>query len=159
VPRVDFRAVRFPGLISATTLPSGGTSDYAPEMIHAAARQQPYACFVRPDTTIPFMAMPDAATALRQLAAVPRERLTRTAYNVRAFSRSAAEIRDIVVAAFPGAEITYKIDQKRQGIVDSWPADVDDAVARADWGFAPSYDFDRAFHEYLIPTIGDYYRS
>ncbi len=101
-PRVDFRCVRFPGLISATTLPSGGTSDYAPEMIHAAARRASrMRCFVRPDTTIPFMAMPDAATALRLLAAAPRERLTRTAYNVGAFSRSAAEIREVVLAAFP----------------------------------------------------------
>ena len=159
IPRVDFRAVRFPGLISATTMPSGGTSDYAPEMIHAAARGEPYACFVRPDTIIPFMAMPDASAALRKLAATPRDRLTRTAYNVGAFSRSAADIRDMVVAAFPGAEITYKIDEKRQGIVDSWPADVDDSTARADWGFSPEYDFARAFREYLIPTIGNYYRS
>ena len=67
-------AVRFPGLISATTMPSGGTSDYAPEMIHAAARGEPYACFVRPDTTIPFMAMPDGVDALLTLAAAPRER-------------------------------------------------------------------------------------
>jgi nucleoside-diphosphate-sugar epimerase len=156
VPRVDFRAVRFPGLISATTLPSGGTSDYAPEMIHAAAKGEPYACFVRPDTTIPFMAMPKA---LRQLAATPRERLTRTAYNVAGFSRSADEIRDVVRSAFPNAQITYKIDTKRQGIVDSWPADVDDTAARTDWGFAPDYDFERAFREYLIPTIGNYYRS
>lgn len=159
VPRVDFRAVRFPGLISATTLPSGGTSDYAPEMIHAAAKGEPYACFVRPDTTIPFMAMPDASKALRQLAATPRERLTRTAYNVAGFSRSADEIRDVVRSAFPNAQITYKIDTKRQGIVDSWPADVDDTAARTDWGFAPDYDFERAFREYLIPTIGNYYRS
>ncbi|MEQ1727662.1 MAG: NAD-dependent epimerase/dehydratase family protein [Vicinamibacterales bacterium] len=158
-PRVDFRSVRFPGLISATTLPSGGTSDYAPDMIHAAAKGEPYACFVRPDTTIPFMAMPDAATALRLLAAAPRERLTRTAYNVGAFSRSAAEICEVVRAAFPNAQITYKIDQKRQGIVDSWPADVDDSAARTDWGFSPEYDFDRAFREYLIPSIGNYYRS
>ena len=62
--RVDFRAVRFPGLISAVTVPSGGTSDYAPEMIHAAAQGEPYACFVRPDTRIPFMAMPDGVEAL-----------------------------------------------------------------------------------------------
>ena len=158
-PRVDFRAVRFPGLISATTMPAGGTSDYAPEMIHAAARGEAYACFVRPDTTIPFMAMPDASAALRTLASVPRERLTRTAYNVGAFSRSASEIRDVVAAAFPNAQITYKIDGKRQGIVDSWPADVDDSAARADWGFAPAYDFERAFREYLIPSIGNYYRS
>jgi nucleoside-diphosphate-sugar epimerase len=158
-PRVDFRAVRFPGLISAKTMPSGGTSDYASEMIHAAARGLPYACFVRPDTTIPFMAMPDASNALRRLAATPRERLSRTTYNLTAFSRSAAEIRTVVMAAFPGAEITYKIDEKRQGIVDSWPADVEDRTARADWGFRPDYDFDRAFREYLIPTISDHYRS
>ena len=159
VPRVDFRSVRFPGLISANTLPAGGTSDYAPEMIHAAAKQEPYACFVRPDTTIPFMVMPDAADALQTLASTPRARLTRTAYNVGSFSRSAEEICDVVRAAFPNAQITYRIDRKRQGIVDSWPADVDDSAARADWGFAPAYDFERAFREYLIPTIGNYYRS
>jgi nucleoside-diphosphate-sugar epimerase len=159
VPRVDFRAVRFPGLISAVTVPAGGTSDYAPEMIHAAARREPYACFVRPDTVIPFMAMPDASAALQKLASTPRERLTRTAYNVGAFSKSAADIREVVVGAFPGAEITYKIDQKRQGIVDSWPADVDDSAARADWDFSPEYDFERAFREYLIPAIRNYYRS
>src|SRR5687768_17065062 len=108
--RVDFRCVRFPGLISAMTVPSGGTSDYAPEMIHAAAKGQPYACFVRPDTTIPFMAMPDGVDALLQLAGVPRERLTRTAYNVAAFNPSAEAIAKEVVAAFPGAQITWKVD-------------------------------------------------
>jgi threonine 3-dehydrogenase len=158
-PRVDFRCVRFPGLISATSVPSGGTSDYAPEMIHAAAKGEPYACFVRPDTTIPFMAMPDAVSALRAIAAAPRDRLTRTAYNVAAFSRSAADVQACVSAAFPGAHITYTIDRKRQGIVDSWPADVDDSAARTDWAFRPDYDFDRAFREYLIPTISRYYRS
>ena len=89
--RVDFRCVRFPGLISAITTPSGGTSDYAPEMIHAAAKGEAYSCFVRPDTRIPFMAMPDGVDALLTLAAAPRERLTRTAYNVAAFSPSAQE--------------------------------------------------------------------
>jgi nucleoside-diphosphate-sugar epimerase len=153
IPRVDFRSVRFPGLISAMTVPSGGTSDYAPEMIHAAAKGEPYECFVRPDTTIPFMAMPDGVDALLALASASRGQLTRTAYNLSAFSRSAAEIRDVAVAAFPNASIHYKVDAKRQGIVDSWPADVDDAAARSDWDFAPKYDFDRAFREYLIPTI------
>ena len=70
--KVDFRSVRFPGLISAVTVPSGGTSDYAPEMLHAAAQGQPYACFVRPDTRIPFMAMPDGVEALLRLAAAPK---------------------------------------------------------------------------------------
>jgi nucleoside-diphosphate-sugar epimerase len=156
-PRVDFRCVRFPGLISAVTLPAGGTSDYAPEMIHAAARREPYDCFVRPDTTIPFMAMPDGVDALLTLAAAPRERLTRSAYNLTAFNPSAAEIRDVVVAAFPEARIDFKVDAKRQGIVDSWPAAVDDSAARRDWGFAPKYDFDRAFREYLIPMIRERY--
>jgi len=151
--RVDFRCVRFPGLISALTVPSGGTSDYAPEMIHCAARGETYACFVRPDTTIPFMAMPDAIDALLTLASAPAERLTRTAYNVRAFSRSAGDIRDVVLQAFPNASISFAVDEKRQAIIDSWPADVDDSAARADWGFDPRHDFERAFSEYLIPTI------
>src|SRR5689334_5307418 len=114
IARVDFRCVRFPGLISAMTMPAGGTSDYAPEMIHAAARGEPYDCFVRPDTTIPFMAMPDGVDALLALAAAPRDRLTRTAYNLTAFNPSAAEIRDVVMAAFPDAEIGFKVDVKRQ---------------------------------------------
>jgi threonine 3-dehydrogenase len=151
--RVDFRCLRFPGLISATTLPSGGTSDYAPEMIHAAALGEPYECFVRPDTRIPFMAMPDGVDALIALAAAPRQRLTRTAYNVRAFNPSAAEIGDVVVKAFPNAQISWNTDPRRQGIVDSWPADVNDEAARRDWGFSPRYDFDGAFAEYLIPGI------
>jgi nucleoside-diphosphate-sugar epimerase len=103
------------------------------------------------------MAMPDASAALLTLAAAPRERLQRTVYNVGAFSASAAEIRDVVAAAFPGASIAYKIDEKRQAIVDSWPADVDDSAARNDWGFQPAYDFERAFREYLIPTISRRY--
>ena len=159
VPRVDFRAVRFPGLISAVTVPSGGTSDYAPEMIHAAARGEPYDCFVRPDTRIPFMAMPDAIDALMALATARREQLSRTAYNLTAFNPTAQEIHEVVSAAFPRARIGWATDRKRQGIVDSWPADVDDSAARRDWGFAPRYDFRRAFDDYLIPTIRERYHA
>ncbi len=151
--KVDFRCLRFPGLISADTVPSGGTSDFAPEMIHAAARGQPYACFVRPDTRIPFMAMPDSVDALLKLVAAPREQLTRTVYNIGAFNPSAEEVRQLVLREFPDARISTQVDAKRQGIVDSWPADVDDSAARRDWGFAPRYDLDRAFHEYLFPSI------
>jgi nucleoside-diphosphate-sugar epimerase len=151
--KVDFRGVRFPGLISAVTVPSGGTSDYAPEMIHAAAAGKPYACFVRPDTRIPFMAMPDAVDGILRLMSAPREGLTRAVYNIGAFAPTAAEVEAVVRAAFPGAEITTRVDEKRQRIVDSWPADVDDAAARRDWGHAPRYDFAAAFGEYLIPTI------
>ena len=153
--KVDFRCIRFPGLISAVTAPSGGTSDYAPEMIHAAAQGQPYACFVRPDTRIPFMAMPDAVAAILRLVGAPRTALTRTVYNVGAFAPSAAEVEAIVREAFPAADITTAVDERRQGIVDRWPADVDDAAARADWGHAPEFDFASAFRDYLIPTIRD----
>ena len=145
---IDHRRIR-----AHLTSPSGGTSDYAPEMIHAAAKGEPYDCFVRPDTTIPFMAMPDGVDALLALAAAPRDRLTRSAYNLAAFNPSAAEIRDVVVEGFPNATIRYKADPKRQGIVDSWPAAVNDSAARRDWGFNPVYDFDRAFRDYLLPTI------
>jgi threonine 3-dehydrogenase len=156
--RVDFRAVRFPGLISAVTVPSGGTSDFAPEMIHAAAKGEPYACFVRPDTRIPFMAMPDAVEALLRLAEAPRKALSRTVYNVGAFNPSAEEVRSLVLGSFPDADITFAPDLKRQGIVDSWPADVDDSTARRDWGYAPRYGLTEAFSEYLIPTIRRFYR-
>jgi nucleoside-diphosphate-sugar epimerase len=150
---VDFRALRFPGMISAFTLPSGGTSDYAPEMIHTAAQGRAYACFVREDTRIPFMAMPDAIDALLRLTHAPAESLTRLVYNVRSFNPSAGELAALVRAAFPGAQITFAPDLRRQAIVDSWPEDVDDTSARHDWGFRASYDLDRTFTEYLVPNI------
>jgi nucleoside-diphosphate-sugar epimerase len=157
--RVDFRAVRFPGLISAITVPSGGTSDYAPEMIHAAAKGEPYGCFVRPNSQIPFMAMPDGVDALLKLAAAPKTALTQTTYNLGAFAPTAQEVQREVLQAFPGANVSFDVDTKRQGIIDSWPADVDDSAARRDWGFAPAYDFQRAFQDYLIPTIRRRYQS
>ncbi len=150
---VDFRAIRFPGLISAFTLPSGGTSDYAPQMIHAAVRGEPYACFVREDTRIPFMAMPDAITALLALTQAPADRLTSPVYNVRAFNPSAGELAELTRRAIPGARIAFEPDRHRQRILDSWPEDVDDALARRDWGFRPEYDLERALHEYLLPNV------
>jgi nucleoside-diphosphate-sugar epimerase len=150
---VDFRAIRFPGLISAFTVPSGGTSDYAAEMIHAAARGRPYACFVREDTRIPFMAMPDAVAALLALLDAPATSLSTLVYNASAFNPSAGEIADLVRGAFPAAEITFAPDRRRQAIVDSWPEDLDDDRARRDWGFRPTHDLDRAFNEYLVPGI------
>jgi nucleoside-diphosphate-sugar epimerase len=156
---IDFRGLRFPGLISAVTVPSGGTSDFGPEMLHAAARGEPYACFVREDTRIPFMAMPDAVAALLALAAAPREALSRLVYNVTSFSLSAGQFADHVRAAFPNARITFAPDLKRQAIVDSWPADTDDSAARMDWQWAPQYDLERAFQEYLVPNIRERYRS
>lgn len=150
---LDFRAIRFPGLISAFTLPSGGTSDYGPEMLHAAAQGKPYACFVRADTKISFMAMPDAIKSLMMLTDVPREKLSHTVYNIAAFAITADEFRQRAQQAFPGAAITFEPNRRRQGIVDSWPQDVDDSLARAEWGWKPDYDADRFFNDYFIPEI------
>lgn len=156
---LDFRSVRFPGLISAFTVPSGGTSDYGPEMLHAAAKGEPYACFVREDVRIPFMVMPDAVKSLLLLTEAPREALKRSVYNVTSFSLSAGEFRDCVLKAFPGAEICFEPDLKRQGIVDSWPADLDDSAGRRDWNWSPDYDVERSFGEYLVPNIRQRYQK
>jgi len=150
---LDFRALRFPGLISAFTLPSGGTSDYGPEMLHAAAQGTAYACFVRADTKISFMAMPDAIRSLLMLMDAPREALTSTVYNVAAFALTADEFRQRALQAFPKAEISFEPNPRRQGIVDSWPEDVDDSRARQDWGWNPAYDVDHFFDDYFLPEI------
>lgn len=154
---LDFRCVRFPGLISAFTVPSGGTSDYGPEMLHAAAKKLPYACFVRPDVRIPFMAMPDAIKALLLLTDAPKENLRKQVYNVTSFSLSADEFRQWVLRYFPDAQIEFRPDEKRQAIVDSWPADLDDSAARREWSWSPDYDVERAFSEYLVPNIRQMY--
>jgi len=156
---LDFRSIRFPGLISAFTIPSGGTSDYGPEMLHAAAKGEPYAAFVRPDTQIPFMAMPDAVTALLDISQAPKSALSRAVYNVTSFSLTADQIRDLVLNAFPDARIEYEPDLKRQQIVDTWPADLNDNDARRDWGWKPDYDIDRSFNKYLIPNIVKRYQN
>ena len=154
---LDFRALRFPGLVSAFTLPSGGTSDYGPEMLHAAAQGKPYACFISEETRIPFMAMPDAIKSILALVEAKREKLSRLVYNVSSFSLSAGEFRQQALKAFPGGPITFKPDVKRQGIVDSWPEDIDDDQARHDWGWKPDYDADRFFEAYLLPNIRKMY--
>lgn len=156
---VDFRALRFPGLISAFTVPTGGTSDYAPEMIHAAAQGKEYICFVRESAQIPFMAMPDAIDALLKLAGAPLEDLKQRSYNIGAFAPTAEEIYKLVLKAFPQAKVTFSPDVNRQGIVDTWCADVDDSAARRDWKWSPQYDLYRAFNEYLIPNITKYYQE
>jgi len=150
---LDFRAIRFPGLISAFTLPSSGTSDYGPEMLHAAVQDKPYACFVREDSKISFMAMPDAIKSLLMLVDVPREKLNHQVYNIAAFAITAGEFRDRAVKAFPGAQITFAPNPRRQGIVDSWPEDVDDTLARTDWDWKPDYDVDKFFDDYFLPEI------
>jgi nucleoside-diphosphate-sugar epimerase len=150
---VDFRAIRFPGLISAITVPSGGTSDFVPEMLHAAARGEHYACFVRPDTRIPFLAMPDAIRALLELERADEEQLGWRSYNVTSFNPSAEEFLQELRRRWPETDVSFEPDGKRQAIVDSWPADVNDEAARSDWSWAPQYDLRSALDDYLVPGI------
>jgi threonine 3-dehydrogenase len=156
---VDFRCVRYPGLISAETIPTGGTSDFVPEMLHAAARGEAYTCFVRADSRIPFMTMPEAIDATLQLAAAPRNKLTQIVYNIASFSPSAGEVAELVKQYFPRAVINFEPDDRRQAIVDSWPESLDCSAAKDDWGFTPTYTIEQAFETYLVPRITKQYES
>lgn len=151
--RLDFRCVRLPGIMSSESLPSGGTSDFGPEMIHAAAQGKPYECFVTPETRLPFIVMPDGVHSLISISRAPRRSLTKPVYNVGSFSITAAEIRSEVLKHFPNADITFKPNPKRLAIVNSWPLDVDDSAARKDWGWRPEFDRESSFKNYLIPGI------
>ena len=156
---VDFRCLRFPGLISAFTVPTGGTSDYGPEMLHHAAQGKPYECFVQPSAQLPFMVMPDAVKALVDLEAAPKERLSRLVYNVTSFSLTAEDFAIEVRKAFPNASVSFRSDVSREAIVNSWPADLDDSAAQEDWGWVPEYDLRRALDAYLVPNIRQRYAA
>jgi nucleoside-diphosphate-sugar epimerase len=150
---IDFRCVRFPGLLSPDTVPSGGTSDYGPEMIHSAAQNKSYTCFVRPDSKIPFMAMADAVRAIIELSQIPKAKLSTQVYNIAGFSVSAKDIEVEVKKLFPKTKITYKVDKIRQSIVDSWPEDVNDNLAKRDWDWKANFNFQKTFEKYLLPNI------
>lgn len=138
---IDFRGVRFPGLISAAE-PGGGTSDYALFMYVSGLRQGAYEAFVTPESQIPFMYMPDAVRAVLELSDAPKERLGRSIYNIAAMSPTAAEIAEAVRQRIEGVQLTFRSDPRRQAILDSWPSVLDDANARRDWGWAHEYDLE-----------------
>jgi threonine 3-dehydrogenase len=148
---LDFRGVRFPGLISAA-LPGGGTSDYALFMYVDGVRRGHYEAFCRADTRIPLMYMPDGVRALVELPEAPRERLRRCIYNIAAFSPTAQEIADSVARAIPGVRIGFVPDPRRQAILDSWPRVLDDACAHEDWGWQAAYDLEAMTGD-LVPKI------
>jgi nucleoside-diphosphate-sugar epimerase len=156
-PALDFRALRYPGLISATTVPTGGTSDYGPEMLHHAAQGLSYECFVDPDTRLPFMVMPDAIRAMIELESVPKDRLSQHVYNVTSFCPTAQEVELLVKRFFSDVSVDYVPHTGRQAIVDSWPEDIDDTAAAADWDWSPEFDQTKAFEDYLLPAIAERY--
>ncbi len=137
---VDARGLRYPGIISAEALPGGGTTDYAVEIFYKAVEQGKYACFLKEDTRLPMMYMPDCLKATMDLMEADFERLEHHGdFNVAAMSFSAGELAAEIAKHVPGFTVRYEPDS-RQAIADSWPESIDDSAARSEWGWKPSYD-------------------
>jgi nucleoside-diphosphate-sugar epimerase len=137
---VDARGLRYPGIISAETLPGGGTTDYAVEIYYKAIEEKKYTCYLREDTRLPMMYMPDCIKATIDLMEAPLDKLKHHGdFNVGAMSFSAGELAAEIKKHIRGFEVAYEPDS-RQGIADSWPMSLDDTTAREEWGWAPSYD-------------------
>ncbi|MEO1279244.1 MAG: NAD-dependent epimerase/dehydratase family protein, partial [Planctomycetota bacterium] len=152
---IDFRCVRYPGLISPHTAPSGGTSDYGPLMLHAAARGEQGVCFVDEDARLPFMLMADAVAAT--LALAQAETLGQRIYNVASFAPRAGEIAAAITEHFPSFRVHYEINPSRAGIVASWPADVDRSAAARDLDLPLDREFERVLAEELVPIVRKMY--
>jgi len=137
---LDVRSVRYPGLISSEAKPGGGTTDYAVEIFYSAIQTGRYTCFLREDTVLPMMYMPDALRAAMEIMEADSERVQlHRGYNVAAFSFSAGELAAEIAKHVPGFRAAYAPDS-RQAIAESWPRSIDDSAARRDWGWRKEYD-------------------
>jgi len=140
---VDVRSIRYPGLISYKTPPGGGTTDYAIEIFHKALKDKKYTCFLTAQTALPMMFMDDAINATVNIMLAPPQKIKiRNAYNLAALSFNPQELAASIQKHIPDFTINYKPDF-RQAIADSWPASIDDAVARKDWGWQHTIDLDK----------------
>jgi nucleoside-diphosphate-sugar epimerase len=146
---VDTRGLRYPGLISYLTPPGGGTTDYAVEIFYHALEDGRYTCFLREDTQLDMMYMPDAIRAALQIMEADGPLVHRNAFNVTAMQLTPASLAHLIRAHIPGFEITYDVDPVRQAIADSWPARLDDSAARREWGWRPEYDAPRMVDDML----------
>lgn len=147
---VDTRSVRFPGLISYTTLPGGGTTDYAVEIFYAAVKGQEFVCPIAPGTYMDMMYMPDALkAAVDIMRAKPRYLKHRNSFNIAAMSFDPEEVAASIRKYVPDFKMRYEVDPVRQHIADSWPDRMDDTCARKEWGWSPTYDLDSMTRDML----------
>ena len=138
---LDVRGTRLPGIISWKTEPTAGTTDYAVAIFYGAIAEGRYTCYLRPDTALPMMYMPDAIRSLILLDQADPSRLIHSAnFNITAMSFTPAQIAREIEARIPGFQIDYEIDPLRQAIADSWPDSIDDSPAREEWDWKPEYD-------------------
>jgi len=151
--KIDFRCIRFPGIISANTLPTGGTSDYAPEMIHSAFKQKMYTSFANQKSCLPFVVMPDAINSIISIMKCKKNKLNKNVYNITSFSPTILDFYKILKDKFPRFLLNYKIDKKRQEIINSWPNYIDDTQAKNDWGWEPVFNLEAAFKNYIYPQL------
>ncbi len=137
---LDVRGCRYPGIISHETLPGGGTTDYAVAIFYEAVKNKRYTCFLRPDTRLPMMYMPDCLKATLDLMEADFSRLKHHAdFNIAAMSFSAEELAAEIKKHIPEFTVAYEPDY-RQAIAESWPETIDDSAAREEWGWRPDYD-------------------
>jgi nucleoside-diphosphate-sugar epimerase len=147
---IDTRGVRYPGLISYVAPAGGGTTDYAVEIFYAAVRRQRYICFLRPDSRLDMMYMPDALKAAIDVMEADPDRLVhRNAFNVTGMNFTPEELTAAIRRHVPGFEVTYEVDPVRQAIADSWPDSLDDSAAREEWGWDPAYDLEAMAEDML----------
>lgn len=146
---LDVRSLRYPGLVSHKAQPGGGTTDYAVDIFHQALSQRTYSCYLRADTHLPMMYMPDAIRATMELMEAPAAALTvRTSYNLAAMSFSPEELAAMITGHIPEFRITYTPDY-RQAIADGWPMSINDGVAQKDWKWKYEYDLSAMTHDML----------
>lgn len=154
---VDVRSVRYPGIIGYQSLPGGGTTDYAVEIFHSAVKGETYECFLKPDTRLPMMYMPDAIRATLELMEAPGETVKiRSSYNLAGTNFTPAEMEKEISKHLPGFRVIYKPDFRQQ-IADSWPESIDDGYAREDWGWAPEFGLAEMAAD-MLQHLKDYYQ-
>lgn len=147
---LDTRGLRFPGLISYETEPGGGTTDYAVEIFSEALKHGQYTCYLREDTSLDMMYMPDAVRAMIEIMeADPSRLIHRNAFNVTAMNFTPAQLADSIRKHLPDFTISYEVDPVRQAIADSWPNYMDDSAARSEWGWKHEYDLDSVTEDML----------